>query len=128
MNADICVHRCSSVVPLLFCVGRARPAPVQSLFMDDSIRKKLKPGAAVRVTQQIPHRDHTWTDEIRGTVVSFEQKPTGSWFAHSKNDRLWLDRLSIRRHDGELLTLNLDDYSRVEVEEQRQGDKETRGQ
>jgi hypothetical protein len=84
--------------------------------MDESIRKKLTPGAIVRVTQQIPHRDHTWTDETRGTVVSYEQKQTGSWFAHSKDDKLWLDRLSIRKPDGELLTLNLDEYSHVEVE------------
>lgn len=84
--------------------------------MDDSIRKKLTPGATVRVTQQIPHRDRAWTEETRGTVVSYEQKQTGSWYAHSKDDKLWLDRLLIRKPDGELLTLNLDEYSHVEVE------------
>jgi hypothetical protein len=84
--------------------------------MDDSIRKRLTPGAAVRVTQQIPHRDYTWSHESRGTVVAFEQKQTGSWYAHSKDDKLWLDRLSIRKEDGELLTLNLDDYSHVEID------------
>ncbi len=73
-------------------------------------------GATVRVTQQIPHRAYTWTNETRGTVVSYEQKQTGSWYAHSKSDRLWLDRLSVRKADGELLTLNLDEYSQVEVE------------
>ena len=83
--------------------------------MDESIRKQLTAGAQVLVTQQIPHRARTWTNEVRGTVVSFEQKPTGSWYAHSKNEKLWLDRLSIRKPDGELLTLNLDDYSCVEV-------------
>ena len=84
--------------------------------MDDSIRKQIKPGASVLVTQQIPHRDRTWINEVRGTVVSFEQEQTGSWYAHSKNDKLWLDRLTLRRPDGELLTLNLDDYSHVELE------------
>jgi hypothetical protein len=87
--------------------------------MDDSIRKQLKPGASVRVTQQIPHRSHTWVNEIRGTVVAYQQKQTGSWFAHAKNDKLWLDRLSLRLPDGELLTLNLDEYSRVEVETEK---------
>ena len=84
--------------------------------MDESIRKQLKPGATVTVTQQIPHRNRTWTNEVRGTIVSYEQKQTGSWFAHSKNDKLWLDRLSVRKPDGELLTLNLDEYSRVQVD------------
>jgi hypothetical protein len=84
--------------------------------MDESIRKQLKPGASVRVTQQIPHRDKTWVNEVRGTVVSYQQKQTGSWYAHSKNDKLWLDRLTLRRRDGELLTLNLDEYSHLEIE------------
>jgi hypothetical protein len=54
---------------------------------------------------------------VSGIVVSFSQKPTGSWYAHGKDDRLWLDRLTLRKPDGELITLNLDDYSVVEVEQ-----------
>ena len=83
--------------------------------MDDAIRRNLRPGVRVRVIQQIPARDYTWTTEVTGTVVDYEQKQTGSWFAHSKNDKLWLDRLLIRKTDGELTTLNLDDYSHVEI-------------
>ena len=83
--------------------------------MDDFNRSQLTPGATVRVTQQIAARDHTWTSDVFGTVVDFTQKQTGSWYAHSKNDKLWLDRLTIRKDDGELTTLILDDYSRVEV-------------
>ena len=84
--------------------------------MDESLRKQLLPGVQVRVTQQIPHRNRVWTNDVRGTIVSYEQKQTGSWYAHAKNDKLWLDRLTLRRADGELLTLNLDEYSRVELE------------
>ncbi len=84
--------------------------------MDESIRKQLLPEARVKVTQQIAARDHTWTTATTGMVVSYEQKPTGSWYAHSKNDKLWLDRLKLRKPDGEIITLNLDDYSVVEIE------------
>ena len=45
---------------------------------------KLKPGVQVRVTQQIPARDYTWTTQVNGTVVRYEQCTTGSWYAHSK--------------------------------------------
>ena len=85
--------------------------------MDDPIRKQLVPGARVEVTQQIGHRilEKAWADKVVGTVVEYRQKPTGSWFAHSKQDKLWLDRLKIRKDDGELLTLVLDEYSRVEI-------------
>lgn len=83
--------------------------------MDAALRIDLPPGTRVKVTQQIAARDYTWTSEVVGTVLGYEQKQTGSWFAHSKNDKLWLDRLLLRKEDGELTTLNLDDYSHVEV-------------
>ena len=83
--------------------------------MDDSVRKQLRPGVRVKVTQQIAARDYTWTTGVTGTVVGYEQKQTGSWFAHSKNDKLWLDRLLIRKTDGELTTLNLDEFSHIEI-------------
>ena len=83
--------------------------------MDDAIRKNLRPGVRVKVIQQIAARNYTWTADVTGTVVEYEQKQTGSWFAHSKNDKLWLDRLLIRKTDGELTTLNLDASSHVEI-------------
>ena len=87
--------------------------------MDDSIRKNLVPGAKVAVTQQFAHRmpEKAWTNKVVGTVLEYVQKPTGSWFAHSKNDKLWLDRLKLQKDDGELMTLNLDEYSHVEIVE-----------
>lgn len=84
--------------------------------MDEALRKQLTPGSRVQVTQQIPHRDRVWTQTVSGTIVAYEQRPTGSWFAHSKNDKLWLDRLVLRKPDGEILTLNLDDYTSLTLE------------
>jgi hypothetical protein len=83
--------------------------------MDDVTSKQLAPGTKVVVTQQIPARGRTWTNKVTGTVVSCDQKKTGSWYAHSKDDRLWLDRLVIRKDDGEITTLILDDYSHIEI-------------
>jgi len=76
---------------------------------------QFKPGQKVAIVQQIAQRDETWTIRVEGTVVSAEQKKTGSWFAHSKDDRLWLDRLTLRKDDGEIVVCNLDPYSRVEL-------------
>ena len=86
--------------------------------MDVATRDQLKPGARVKVTQQIAARDYTWTSDVRGTIVDFQQKQTGSWYAHSKDDKLWLDRLVIRKEDGEISMLNLDDYTYIEIEHQ----------
>ena len=82
--------------------------------MDESLRKQLVPGAKVKVLQQIAARDYSWNSEISGTIVEFKQEQTGSWYAHSKDDKLWLDRLTLRKPDGELTTLN--GFSVVKVE------------
>ena len=83
--------------------------------MEDALRKQLVPGTRVTVTQQIPARNRTWTTKHTGTILDYEQQKTGSWYAHSLDDKLWLDRLKLRKDDGELLTLNLDEYSHIEI-------------
>jgi hypothetical protein len=80
----------------------------------DEIRQQLKPGAKVKITQQIVARDHTWLSEVVGTILAFEQAKTGSWYAHARDDRLWLDRLKLKKENGETSILNLDQYSLVE--------------
>ena len=47
-------------------------------------------------------------------VTRYRQAKTGSWFAHAKDDQLWLDRLELRLDDGEITVLNLDQYSVIE--------------
>ena len=79
---------------------------------------KIQPGQRLRVTQQIPRQQFgggTMTTTIEGELIRYFQSKTGSWFAHSKDDKLWLDRLRLRKDDGELTTLNLDDYSHIEI-------------
>ena len=73
----------------------------------------LPPGTRVRVTQQMPHRDKVWSSSTVGQVRRYRQARTGSWFAHSKDDQLWLDRLELLLDDGEVTILNLDQYSSI---------------
>lgn len=72
------------------------------------------PGQRVRVVQQVPRLSGSFATTVEGTVVKFEQQKTGSWYAHSRDDKLWLDRLELRKDDGETVVLNLDRNSRVE--------------
>lgn len=83
--------------------------------MATDTRKLLVPGARVRITQQIAARHYTLPTVVEGTVLAYEQRPTGSWFAHSRDDKLWLDRVQLRKADGEITTLNLDDYTKIEL-------------
>ncbi len=73
------------------------------------------PGTRVRVVQQMPQASTVWTEAVEGVITRCRQAKTGSWFAHSKDDQLWLDRLELRLDDGELTVLNLDRYSAIEV-------------
>lgn len=79
------------------------------------LRRRLRPAARVRVIQQIAARHYAWGTAHAGTVLKYEQKQTGSWYAHSRGDKLWLDRLTIRKDDGEIFTFNLDDYTHIDI-------------
>ena len=71
-------------------------------------------GKRVRVTQQMPQRDQTWSSTVEGVIRRYQQARTGSWFAHAKDDKLWLDRLELCLDDSEIVILNLDQYSAIE--------------
>ena len=73
------------------------------------------PGTRVRVTHQISNtHDETWTNTIEGKILRYRQAKTGSWFAHAKDDRLWLNRLEVECDNGEIVVLNLDQFSLIE--------------
>lgn len=74
----------------------------------------LEVGKRVRVTQQIPQRSGTISGSVEGVVVARGAGKTGSWFAHTADGQVWLDRLELRKDDGEIVVCNLDQYSRVE--------------
>lgn len=77
----------------------------------------VRPGQRVRVTQHVPRQSFgggPMSIVVEGIVVKLEDQKTGSWFAHGKNDKLWLKRLEIRRDDGEQVVLNIDQYSVIE--------------
>lgn len=78
-------------------------------------RETYRAGQRVRITQQVPRQTGAAVASLEGMVVRFEQQKTGSWYAHSEDKKLWLDRLLVRKDDGELAWFNLDRWSRVEV-------------
>jgi len=73
-----------------------------------------QPGRRVRVIQQVPRMGGAWTEAVEGVVTGYQQAKTGSWYARAKDDKLWLDRLELRLDDGELTSLNLDQYTHIE--------------
>ncbi len=75
----------------------------------------IAPGQRVRITQTIERRERDWQQTVEGVVQAVEMGKTGSWYAHSKDNRYWLIRVRLRKDDGELTLLNLDNQSRCEL-------------
>jgi hypothetical protein len=75
---------------------------------------QIEPGMRVRVTHQIPVGPNAYRSVVEGQVLRVGQQKTGSWFAHSADKKLWLDRVELRKDDGEIVVLNLDNLTLVE--------------
>ncbi len=74
-------------------------------------------GQRVRVTQQVPrlgNAGETISTSVEGIITSSGQSKTGSWYAHSKDHKLWIERLQLRKDDGEVVHVNLDQFTSVE--------------
>ncbi len=75
----------------------------------------IKPGQRIRVFQEIDRREGNWVHDLVGTVLAVRPEKTGSWHAHGKNDKLWLNRIRLRKEDGEITTIVVDQHTRLDV-------------
>jgi hypothetical protein len=85
------------------------------------------PGTPVCVKQTVKRRDDSYEVEVVGVVELWEDEPTGSWhaFGRSKSSgsmpsatnpsggKLWLRRLKLRKADGEMVFLVIDDSTEI---------------
>jgi hypothetical protein len=75
----------------------------------------IRPGMRIKVSQTIVRRDESWQSETVGTILQAEPRPTGSWYAHGKDDKYWLVRIVLQKDDGEITTLTLDHNTQIAV-------------
>lgn len=78
-----------------------------------NLEQKFPPGKKVRVTQIVDRRGKDYRCDTIGEVEGWEDAPTGSWFAHGKDDRYWLKRLKLKKMDGEQTYLVVDSETRL---------------
>lgn len=88
--------------------------PSQMPETPQDVRELLSPGRRVRITQQIPRLSGSNRAQVVGVVLSSEPQKSGSWFAHGKDNKVWVHRVKLEKDDGEIVYLNLDNYSVVE--------------
>ena len=77
------------------------------------MESRFPPGTPVRVKQRVGLGRRAAEAEVVGTVEAWERQPTGSWYAHGRHGRLHLQRLKLKKPDGEISLLVVDDSAQI---------------
>ena len=71
----------------------------------------LQPGDRVEVIHEVKVGFRTWSSRTTGTVVSKDRRRHSLHFNRNFDDKVYSDILVLRRDDGELTTVTLDEFS-----------------
>lgn len=77
--------------------------------------QSLRPGDRVEVQHQVKVGFRSWTSTTVGTVVRSERRRHGLHRERNHDDKVFSDMLVLRRDDGELTTVTLDEFSALRV-------------
>jgi hypothetical protein len=73
----------------------------------------LQPGDRVEVTHEVKVGFRHWNTKTIGTVVSKDRRRHSLHYNRSFDDKVYSDILILRRDDGELTTVTLDEFSEL---------------
>ena len=73
----------------------------------------LKPGDRVRVEHEVKVGFRGWKATTEGTVVRTERRRHSLHFNRNFDDKVFSDTIVLRRDDGELTTVTLDEFSEL---------------
>ena len=76
-----------------------------------SLFQELKPGDGIEVEHLVTIGPRSWTTTTRGVVVGTERARHGLQFRRNFDDKVFSDAILIRRADGELTTVTLDEFT-----------------
>lgn len=72
---------------------------------------QLQPGDRVEVKHEVKVGFQTWTTTTVGTVVRTDRRRHALHHQRNFDDRVYSDVIVLRRPDGELTTVTLDEFS-----------------
>src|SRR3990170_3768404 len=72
---------------------------------------ELKPGDRIEVTHEVKVGLKRWTVKTVGTVVRCERRLHGLHFRRNPDDKVYSDIIILKRDDGELTTITMDEYT-----------------
>jgi hypothetical protein len=73
----------------------------------------LQPGDRVEVTHEVKVGFRHWNTKTLGTVVSKDRRRHSLHFNRNFDDKVYSDVLILKRDDGELTTVTLDEFSEL---------------
>jgi ribosomal protein L34 len=73
----------------------------------------LQPGDRVEVVHEVKVGFRKWATTTRGTMVSKERRRHSLHFRRNYDDKVFSDVMLLRRDDGELTTVTLDEFSEL---------------
>jgi hypothetical protein len=74
---------------------------------------ELAVGNRVEVQHEVKVGMQTWSTTTAGTVVGKERRRHSLHFRRNLDDKVWSDVLVLRKDDGELTTVTIDEYTRL---------------
>ena len=77
------------------------------------VYEQLQVGDRVELEHEVKVGFRTWTTTTQGTVVRKDRQRHSLHFQRNFDDKVYRDLLVLRREDGELTTLTLDEFSQL---------------
>ncbi|MFO0890092.1 MAG: hypothetical protein U0790_13260 [Isosphaeraceae bacterium] len=78
-------------------------------------KPKFEPGTLLRVTQFVRVGHRRWQTEVEGRVEAETRRPVGGIEMGGKASYCQQPVLRLRRHDGEVVEVALDEHTQVEA-------------
>ena len=75
--------------------------------------ESLQPGDRVEVLHEVKVGFSTWQSVTTGTVLKKQRRRHSLHFNRNYDDKVYSDILVLRRDDGELTTITLDEFSEL---------------
>lgn len=79
--------------------------------------EQLQPNDLIELRHEVKVGFNRWQTVTRGRVVSAERRRHGLHFQRNTDDRVFSDIVVLRRDDGELTTVTLDEFSELKIVE-----------
>lgn len=84
------------------------PSDSRQLFAE------LRAGDCIEVDHEVKvGSSKTWSTTTAGTVVKTERRRQGLHFRRSVDDKVFADLIVLRRPDGELTTVTMDEFTEI---------------